>query len=448
MDRQRHPSQTVGITVPQLSPEKPNSTQQPSEGMLGAAGEGSSGPNVTREELQARRDAKKKHKASKRAARETQRLLNALQFDERAHVRIAASQAIHGEEAKHPSSGPATQDATEEDRSDGARAVSLSGLQLETFSISLLGLKPAPLTRLASLNLSHNQLTALPGIEQLVGLTELDLCKNELRSLPRSLRELPRLSKLNVSRNQLRPNAEFLVLLLQPPGLPALEELDLRFNKKIFTQQLADLLRDELPSVTTRLTVTSPPPTGAYVGDAACDRDPQLLRSQLEPFTTLQLRRRLVETFGHEQHSMHGAPPEPRAEVMKQLLDCYAAVGIQNARKVVSREGKAVDPVLLSQLHSELRAWSGRYERHQERPTIHAEKYMILRSPAEFEQKLNQGSAKAHAASLKYRQNAKLWQLAACALATVDEAFAAKFTGLAVTQGFRGSPHIDTTNIG
>ena len=42
------------------------------------------------------------------------------------------------------------------------------------------------------------------------------------RALPQSLVLLPRLQKLNASRNQLRPNAEFLVLLLQAPGLPAL----------------------------------------------------------------------------------------------------------------------------------------------------------------------------------------------------------------------------------
>jgi hypothetical protein len=30
----------------------------------------------------------------------------------------------------------------------------------------------------------------------------------------------------------------------------------------------------------------------------------------------------------------------------------------------------------------------------------------------------------------------------------VDAEFAAQFTGLAVTQGFSGSPHIDTTNVG
>jgi hypothetical protein len=34
-----------------------------------------------------------------------------------------------------------------------------------------------------------------------------------------------------------------------------------------------------------------------------------------------------------------------------------------------------------------------RYEFHQERPMIHAQKYMILRSPAEFEGKLSAGAS-------------------------------------------------------
>ncbi len=42
----------------------------------------------------------------------------------------------------------------------------------------------------------------------------------------------------------------------------------------------------------------------------------------------------------------------------------------------------------------ELRRWSARTEA-QERPYISAEKYMILRSPAEFEHKISGGSGKA-----------------------------------------------------
>ena len=80
---------------------------------------------------------------------------------------------------------------------------------------------------------------------------------------------------------------------------------------------------------------------------------------------------------------------------------------------------------------------------------VDAQSYMILRSPYEFEEKLRRlGSRSASAAERRFVQNARLWRLAAAAMATVDADFAARFTGLAVTRGFRGSPHIDTTNTG
>ena len=45
----------------------------------------------------------------------------------------------------------------------------------------------------------------------------------------------------------------------------------------------------------------------------------------------------------------------------------------------------------------------------------------------------------------KYR---RLWDLAHSAMAQVDADFASRFTALAVTHGFRGSPHIDKQNVG
>ena len=72
----------------------------------------------------------------------------------------------------------------------------------------------------------------------------------------------------------------------------------------------------------------------------------------------------------------------------------------------------------------------------------------IIRSPAEFETKVTVGSTTAYKAAKKYEQNATLWQLAAAAVKTIDPVFAERFTGLAITQGFKGSPHIDTTNVG
>ena len=283
-------------------------------------------------ERAARRAAKRQEKAEKKAAREATRLRNSLRCDERAHVRIAASLALQGRGAE---GGPASPAAPGD--ADGAPpptpvAVSRCGLGLREFSLELL---PSAWGSVTSLDLSHNKLTELPGLERLAGLTALDLCRNEFRALPPALRALPRLATLNASRNHLRPNAAFLVLLLQPPGLPALQDLDLTFNKKVFKQDLKDTLAAGLPQVAVRMTVTFPPPPGAYVGDAACDRDAALLRSQLEPYTTLALRERLATTFGRGRHSMVGPPPQARAEVMEQLLECYAAAGVPNERRLV-----------------------------------------------------------------------------------------------------------------
>eukprot|EP00232_Nephroselmis_pyriformis_P030893 CAMPEP_0182858816 /NCGR_PEP_ID=MMETSP0034_2-20130328/3905_1 /TAXON_ID=156128 /ORGANISM="Nephroselmis pyriformis, Strain CCMP717" /LENGTH=175 /DNA_ID=CAMNT_0024990301 /DNA_START=55 /DNA_END=579 /DNA_ORIENTATION=- len=84
----------------------------------------------------------------------------------------------------------------------------------------------------------------------------------------------------------------------------------------------------------------------------------------------------------------------------------------------------------------------------QERPSISAESYMIIRSPTDFNAKLGAGSRKAKQAADKFAKYTRLWQLAEEAMRTVDVDFANSFTALAVTHGFKGSPHIDKQNIG
>jgi len=226
--------------------------------------------------------------------------------------------------------------------------------------------------------------------------------------------------------------------------------LDLTFNKKLYTQSLKDLLTSSLPTVAVSMTVTFPPPPGAYIGSSPGERDATLLRSQLEPFTTLQLRNRLVETFGHKSYSnFDKAPPvDGRAEVMVRLLQEYQKAG-GTKRKLVRSFGIPVPLPELEAVRGELQAWSDRYDKFQERPMIRASKYMILRSPTEAEEKMIKlGSRRAHSAIRKYQQNLSLWAAAKAAMATVDAEFANTFTGLAVTKNFIGSPHIDTTNIG
>mmetsp|Transcript_25585 Transcript_25585/g.71276 ORF Transcript_25585/g.71276 Transcript_25585/m.71276 type:complete len:502 (-) Transcript_25585:178-1683(-) len=409
---------------------------------------------VAREDLQASRDARRREQAERRAARQVAKLHNSLRCDARPRVRLAAAEAVA---SMSPSPTDCCTSSAQNRTTEGAQAgrageqsegpvvVSLFGLDLLEFSLQLL---PRSWAKIRSLDLSHNKLSALPGLERLVSLTELDLCRNEFKGLPASLPLLPELAKINISRNDLRPSLDFLKMLLQPPGLPSLEELDLTLNRKCYTQDLADLLRSELPNVAVRMTVTFPPPPGAKVGEGACDRDASLLRSQLEPFTTLQLRRRLVDSFGEEPYQRVGPSPPPRAEVMDHLLERYRMAGIEEERRLVRVNGTPVEKELLDQLLVLLREWAARHEHHQERPNIRAQTYMILRSPTEFEKKLSVGSRRALTAQKKYEQNEKLWNLAKVAMASVDPDFAAKFTGLAVTQGFRGSPHIDTTNTG
>lgn len=149
----------------------------------------------------------------------------------------------------------------------------------------------------------------------------------------------------------------------------------------------------------------------------------------------------------HAPYSNYGAAPEGRAQVMAKLLDEYGNSG--HERKSVRSLGVLVSDDLLESVTRELEAWSARYDKFQERPMIKASIYMILRSPTEAEKKLIElGSRRAGSAIRKYEQNISLWQAAKAAMASVDEDFSRAFTGLAVTKGFKGSPHIDTTNIG
>ena len=105
------------------------------------------------------------------------------------------------------------------------------------------GAAPSPLPSLASLDLSHNELSDVPGLAALPSLTSLDLSRNWLRALPPECARLPSLQSLSAARNFLRPTAD--ALLLGDPGLaslPDLASLDLRYNRKCDRQQLLDLL--------------------------------------------------------------------------------------------------------------------------------------------------------------------------------------------------------------
>mmetsp|Transcript_29666 Transcript_29666/g.45364 ORF Transcript_29666/g.45364 Transcript_29666/m.45364 type:complete len:524 (-) Transcript_29666:652-2223(-) len=431
---------------------------------------------LTEAERETRKKQKREAKALKRALRERQKLENKMRLDKRPDVRMSALldirkaedggnftvQQVHAGGGNNGNRVLECEGKNKDERSESVgdgihskkmkigegeghqEVISLMDRSLSKFSLSLLGQRPS-LISIIELDVSHNRLSELPGLSALKNLVSLNICRNEFRSLPNELVHLPLLSRLNASRNELRPSADFLVLLTQPP-LPSLGVIDLTFNKKIFTKSMSDLLTAALPTAAVYITVTSPPPKGAYEGDSPGERDPTLLRSQLEPYTTLQLRQRLVNTFGHKSHSMYGSPPEGRAEVMMSLLKKYEKLG---PRKLVRSLGVAVPNPIIDIVRKELEAWSDRYDKFQERPMIKASKYMILRSPTEAEEKMIKlGSRRAHSAIRKYQQNLSLWGAAKAAMTTVDKDFAEAFTGLAVTKNFVGSPHIDTTNIG
>ena len=410
-------------------------------------------------ERERRKNAQREAKTLKKARREQQRIDNRRRLDHRPHVRMSAMLEMERMTANsnNNSTTTPTQYSTDTKKTPlvlegnddilvANRVVSLIDVALSTFALPIVVLYPP--RSVLELDLSHNCLSELPGLEALQNLEALNIRRNKFRVLPSSLITLSKLSRLNASRNQLRNSADLLVTLTQPP-LPSLVLLDLTFNKKLFTQSFFDLLQQTLPTVTIAMTITSPPPTGSYIGASPGHRHPELLRSQLEPYTTLQLRQRLIDTFAYRPYNTYAAgPPESRATVMATLLHEYATQLGSQTRTLRRSFGSVVPPAVMHGVRQELDAWSARFDGH-ERPMIAAAQYMILRSPTEVEDKITRlGSRRAQAAKKKFQQNLALWNVAKAAMATVDPDFAEAFTGLAVTRNFRGSPHIDTTNSG
>jgi hypothetical protein len=309
--------------------------------------------------------------------------------------------------------------------------------------------------------LKNNELMDIPGLSCLVNLRSLNLERNWFNTLPLEIGKLTKLETLIASRNFLRPNASSL-LFDDLKMLPNLHHLDVRYNQKLGCIRHRDLIQTELSQLKVlKLTlweeVGSIP--GNYVGASAAERNEHLLRSQLEPWGTVTLRRRLVEDFGQK-------PTDPevidRAGVMERLLKCYEEEGLTDKygnarRKRVYVDGipisnKSVDDLLLL-----LRAWTdqtGKVAKNRERPSIRASNYMILRSE-KLDMKSDEGHPLTTRASRRANRKVKkllaykeLWDLALNTLKEVDTAFAERCTEIAVTYGFQGSPHIDKQNCG
>jgi hypothetical protein len=360
----------------------------------------------------------------------------------------------------------------EHDEPDNDSDTPTTMLSFESQSLKVMpSISTSLMPVLLDLSLNRNQLTELPDeIGDFVALKHLNISRNAIRLLPRTLGNLRQLVSLNALSNSLRPHQRSLPLR-ELASLPCLELLDLRFNEKLkgpalealtemFTEHAVDIKvtirtpkqqqlqrRDGTPADgknTAAPNVSAvPPPVVLH----ACDRDATLLQSQLEPWSTPHLRKRLEQVFGQP-------PSDPetvhREEIMERLLVQYnkhnSSTGPTAQRPIQWFQGRPVKDSLCEALLTELRDWAVRYGScPRERPTINAQVYMILRSPEEFSKK---DGPKARLAGLKLQQNQKLWELAHEAMMQTDPVFAEQFTALAVTSNFTGSPHIDTQNIG
>jgi hypothetical protein len=240
-------------------------------------------------------------------------------------------------------------------------------------------------------------------------------------------------------------------------SLQQLELLDLRYNRKLKRAALETLQGALLPNNSKlEIRCTALDPSSSVYHDqeeevtqgkdktklSACDRDATLIRSQLEPLSTPQLRKRLEQSFGVSL-SDEGADGErtyDREFVMTTLLDCYEKHG---PRRVWKERGIPASPERLASLLVELGAipWP---RTQRERPKIRAEHYMILQKPGSGKPE----SARTRNETAKLTRYRKLFDSAVEALAEIDPTFAERFTALAVTKNFVGSPHIDTLNVG
>mmetsp|Transcript_26466 Transcript_26466/g.72763 ORF Transcript_26466/g.72763 Transcript_26466/m.72763 type:complete len:442 (-) Transcript_26466:603-1928(-) len=214
-------------------------------------------------------------------------------------------------------------------------------------------------------------------------------------------------------------------------------------------------------------------------GESPAVRDANVLGSQLEPWPTSDLRKRLVEDFGESFLRMD---PLDRKSLLERLLKHYrdredGTINTTNlpVRNSIRVQGETpVPPDLCGALLAELKAWRQKQGNVNTRPSIRATSYLILRAPStEQELKLQkqkkkekekQGeedgeedgdgppmSKRAFKELKKLERFRSLWDLATEAIQLVkphDPEFLESFSALAITYGFRGSPHIDKQNTG
>jgi hypothetical protein len=290
---------------------------------------------------------------------------------------------------------------------------------------------------LRTLDLSRNRLDALPGelFSLCVGLVSLDVSRNQLRGLPKEISLLVNLSCFNGLSNHFR---YIFLPVKEIAELPALTSLDLRYNRKLKQAAQVALLAALPERVVLRC--FTPPKEGSKL--SAGERDAECLQSQLEPLSTPQLRKRLEKTFGVvlDEEMCHD-----RNIVMERLLACYfdgRGHPDSPVRTIRYEQGVLLSPETQRDLLAEMEMIQWRSTR--ERPKVSAECYMILQRPRADDTT----SARGRTEAVKLARYQRLWDKAVQVMETVDRQFAARFTALAVTKNFRGSPHIDTLNVG
>ena len=370
---------------------------------------------------------------------------------------------------------------------------------LRIFSLPLLTTNTAAvdLSTLLKLDVSNNELSSLPGLSSLSNLQILNLRRNWFSALPSEIVTLTHLSEIDASRNFLKPTFDSLKLD-HLKTLEMLSLLDLRMNQKIRTVEHRTFITNSLSSsslsntcddddeVRVRVLVSiwqEMSSSPGCIGASAAVRDAKLLRSQLEPWGTVQLRRRLVRDFG-----MEPSDPEElgRSDIMEMLLRCYWKEGLlvlgdeygaTNAnlhvdadtnyncnshsdlncgvakRRTIKIDGTPVRQQLLDSILIELRDWRYNSKRggsisNRERPSINAKCYLILRAPNNDTHEINDSvsSRQEKRRQKKMQHNLTLWNLALEALAETDPQFASRCSEIAVTYNFVGSPHIDRQN--
>lgn len=293
---------------------------------------------------------------------------------------------------------------------------------------------------LRRLNLSRNRLESLPTeLFSLFSLEHLDLSRNQLTGIPTEIQQLRNLVSLVLLSNKLRLR---LLPVDEIASLLYLDLVDVRYNPKLEKGSARATLSSRLP---TRVTLKTSGGQASENGkkESACDRDPNELRSQLEPLSTPQLRKRLSRAFDVEIKD-DDENAFDREYVIKTLLKAYDQQC--PVRMVRNERGVPVSEEVLRGLLKEMEAisWPGTT---RERPKIAAEYYMILQKPV-VSNAVENGSTNAKRQAAKLEKYGAMWDKAVAAIKQTDQGFAERFTALAVTKNFRGSPHIDTLNIG